>query len=431
MPKVCYVTILPLILLVPSTHAKTLDVSLKKSRWLTAAVACLLPLCSLLKPVYVRAQEEFVSPLAKHIATIPFIQLTGGIVIVRATLDDFKDTLNFVFDTGSGGISLDSATCDHYGLKRVMSDKIVRGIAGIKNVEFSYGHSIHLKGITVNNLDFHMNDYDLLTSAYGMKIDGIMGYSFLRRYIVALDYDSLQMRVYTPGRMKYPRGGYVLKPQFTTLPMQSVYLKDNTAVNDRFYFDTGAGLCMLLNDDLVQDSSLLKKNRKLYPTQAEGLGGKKDMYLTVVKEVKIGPYRFRNVPSFIFNDEFNVTSYPVLGGLIGNDILRRFDVVLNYPEQEIFLKPNKHYTDSFDYSYTGLGMYVIDGSVTVTDIMKKSPAEDAGFEEGDVVLAVDNNISNNIQVYKALLQSAKSKLKVLILRKGVPKILTLRVKSVW
>ena len=431
MPKVWYVSGLGVILFSPSANAKTLDVSLKKSRRLIAAVACLLPLCILLKPYCLQAQEEFVSPLAKHITTIPFIQLTGGIVIVKATLDDFKDTLNFVFDTGSGGISLDSTTCDHYGLKRVMTDKIVRGIAGIKTVEFSYGHTIHMKGITVDKLDFHMNDYDLLTSAYGIKIDGIIGYSFLRRYIVALDYDSLQMRVYSPGRIKYPKGGYVLKPQFTTLPMQSIYVKDNTAVNDRFYFDTGAGLCMLLNDDLVQDSSLLKKSRKLYPTQAEGLGGKKDMYLTVVKEVKIGPYHFRNVPSFIFNDEFNVTSYPVLGGLIGNDILRRFDVTLNYPEQEIYLRPNKHYTDSFDYSYTGLGMYVIDGSVTVTDIMKKSPAEDAGFEEGDVILAVDNNISNNIQVYKALLQTARSRVKILILRKGVPKILMLHIKSVW
>jgi hypothetical protein len=153
----------------------------------------------------------------------------------------------------------------------VPSERIVRGIAGVKTVDFSYGHTLHFKGLTVDNLDFHMNDYSLLTAAYGMPIDGIIGYSFLRRFIVNVDYDTLLLDVFTPGRIKYPRGGYILKPQLSTLPMQQVFVKDNTAVNGRYYFDTGAGLCMLLNDDLVEDSSLLKKNRKLYPTQAEGL----------------------------------------------------------------------------------------------------------------------------------------------------------------
>ena len=66
----------------------------------------------------------------------------------------------------------------------------------------------------------------------------------------------------------------MLRPQFTTLPMQMVTIKDNTSVTDKFYFDSGAGLCMLLNEDLVQDSSLLKPKRKKYLTEAEGLGGK-------------------------------------------------------------------------------------------------------------------------------------------------------------
>ena len=377
------------------------------------------------------AQEEFIPPPAKHIASVPFTILTGGIVIVRATLDNFKDSLNFVLDTGSGGISVDSTTCAGLGLQKKMSDKTVRGIAGMKTVEFTYNHVIHLPGLTVENLDFHINDYDILTSAYGIRIDGIMGYSFLRRYIVAIDYDELKCDVYTPGTFKYPRGGYLLRPQFTTLPMQQAYIRDNTNISGKFYFDTGAGLCMLLNEDFVQDSALLRKKRKKFPTEAEGLGGKKSMTLTVVKEVRLGPYRFRNVPVYIFDDEFNITSYPILGGLIGNDILRRFNVILNYPEQQIYIRANKHYLDSFDYSYTGLGMYIVSGAITVTDIMKKSPAEEAGFKEGDIVIGVENNLSGNIQTYKTLLQNAGARIKVLISRKGEPKILTIKVRSIF
>ncbi len=29
----------------------------------------------------------------------------------------------------------------------------------------------------------------------------------------------------------------------------------------------------------------------------------------------------------------NVTAYPFLGGLMGNDMMRRFNIVFNYPEK--------------------------------------------------------------------------------------------------
>jgi hypothetical protein len=72
-----------------------------------------------------------------------------------------------------------------------MSERTVRGIAGIKKVEFTYDHTLHMPGVTIEHLDFHINDYDILTSAYGMRIDGIIGYSFFRRYIVVIDYDMM------------------------------------------------------------------------------------------------------------------------------------------------------------------------------------------------------------------------------------------------
>ena len=102
-----------------------------------------------LLPAYAAAQEEFVPGPAKHLTSFPFKQLTGGIIILEATLDNFKDTLNFVLDTGSGGISLDSATCSYFNLKKQMSSRIIRGIAGMKTVEFTYDHSLHFPGLTV------------------------------------------------------------------------------------------------------------------------------------------------------------------------------------------------------------------------------------------------------------------------------------------
>ncbi|MGI8951943.1 MAG: aspartyl protease family protein [Chitinophagaceae bacterium] len=376
------------------------------------------------------AQEEFVPPPAKHLTNIPFEMLTGGIIIVQAKLDGFPDSLNFVMDTGSGGISLDSATCALLHLKTEKSDRIIRGIAGMRTVEFTYNHSLHFPGLEVDKLDFHINDYDLLTSVYGIRIDGIIGYSFFRRYIVSIDYEKMKIEIFTPGLYKYARGGYLLHPQFSTLPMQDLRIKDDKQIEDKFYFDTGAGLCMLLSQDLVDDSLLFKKNKRIYTTEAEGLGGKKIMNLTILKELRLGPYRFKKIPIYIFRDEYNVTSYPLLGGLIGNDILRRFNVVLNYPDQQIFIKPNNRFTDSFDYSYTGLGIYLLNGVITVEDVMPNSPSAKAGFKEGDVVMAVENNLSGNLQEYKLLLQNAKATVKVLIMRNGKPQIIYMKVASI-
>src|SRR4051812_42272894 len=158
------------------------------------------------------SQEEFVPPQAVLLTKIRFTHLSGGVVIVKAQLDNYPDTLNFVFDTGSGGISLDSLTVNYLQLPTVKTEKTIRGIAGIKTVDFTLDHVLKLPGLETQHLDFHINDYELLTSVYGVRIDGIIGYSFFRRYIVRLDYDNLFIEVYSPGSYKYPRGGYLLKP---------------------------------------------------------------------------------------------------------------------------------------------------------------------------------------------------------------------------
>lgn len=377
------------------------------------------------------AQEEFVPPQAKLITKFPFIQLTGGIVIVRATIDTLSsDTLNFVFDTGSGGISLDSTTVAAFNFKIAQTEKTIRGIAGMKKVDFSYGHYLNFPGLKTDTFSFHINDYDLLTSVYGLKIDGIIGFSFLRRYIIKLDYDKQELELYNPGAFKYPRGGYLIKPNFSTLPLPLFEIEDAHDYLSRFIFDTGAGLCLLLNKDFVEDSSFLKKKKKIYTTQAEGLGGKKTMQLTVIKSASIGPFKFRKVPAYIFQDEYNVTSYPQMAGIIGNDLLRRFNVILNYPDQAIHLRPNGKYNDAFDYSYTGLSIYLINNEVTVIDIVKGSPGDVAGFKTGDVIMAIDNNFTKNIQNFKAAMQVAGSKLSVLIFRNNVPMLLPLHVKNI-
>lgn len=361
------------------------------------------------------AQEEFIEP-SRFLTRFGFRQLTGGVVVLNGRLDHFPDTLNFILDTGSGGISLDSLTVDYFNLKRIPSDKTIRGIAGIRNVSFINNRKLHFPGLTVDSLNFHVNDYEILTNVYGEKIDGIIGYSILSRFIIKINYDSSFVEFWSKGSMKYPRGGYLLKPTINSLPVHFVRVRDERTINTRFLYDMGAGLCMMFTTDFINDSSFLKKKKKLYTKEAEGLGGKIDMHMTVAKEIKLGPYKFRNVPVYVFDDTYNVTSYPYLGGLIGNDLLRRFNVILNYERRDIYLIPNKHFAEPFDYSYSGIELYYVDGQIVVGDVAKGSPAEKAGLHEGDIVIGINKTFGQNLQQYKQALQNAGQKIKIVIQR---------------
>lgn len=376
-----------------------------------------------------RAQEEFVPSASAYITHFPFKLLTGGIITLKAKVSHFPDSLNFILDTGSGGISLDSTTAARIKIPTVESDRTIRGIAGIKKVRFAYNHTLHLPKLAIDSLNFHINDYDILSSVYGEKIDGIVGYSFLSRYIVKIDYDSLIISVHTKGRIKYPRGGWLLKPILSSIPVTRATVRDEAEVGGRFYFDTGAGMCLLLSTAFVEDSSLLRPKGKWHYSQAEGLGGRAPMKQGVIRQVKLGPYKFRNVPTYIFEDEYNITAYPYLGGLVGNDLLRRFNLIINYDNRDIHLLPNSHFRDLFDYSYTGLGMYYVDGVIKILDVMQGSPAEKAGFKEEDIVMAVENDFSQNIQAYKNLMQHPGEKVKILVYRDGEPVVLTLKVMN--
>ena len=380
--------------------------------------------------MHAQAQELLPQKQAKFITRFPFKQFSGGVMVLQAQFGNLPDTLNFILDTGSGGISLDSATCAEFKIPLRQTDTTITGIGGIRKVAFIFDQTLSLPGLKVEHLNFHVNNYEVLSSVYGAKVDGIIGYSFLSRYVVKINFDSSMIEVYTPGNVDYPKSGHTLHPAFTNLPIQWLNIKDKAKIGFNFYFDTGAGVCLLLSEKFAKDSGILLQKRKPVVTQAEGMAGKLQMRLTIIKEVKIGPYKFKAVPTYLYKDDYNVTSYPFTGGLLGNDLLRRFNMIFNYPNREIHLSPNSHFDEVFDYAYTGLGIYYVEGKIMVEDVIPDSPADKGHFKAGDEVIAIDNNFSRNIQAYKNMLQKPYETLHVVIKRDEVLKILTIKTVSI-
>ncbi len=80
----------------------------------------------------------------------------------------------------------------------------------------------------------------------------------------------------------------------------------------------------------------------------------------------------------------------VSNGLLGNEVLQRFTVLFDYAGERIFLKPNASYRRPFDFDMAGLVLQARgDGSFTVLDVIRESPAARAGLAGGEVFAAID------------------------------------------
>ena len=379
-------------------------------------IIIVLSVASMFLAKRIQAQEEYIPPPSELLTVVPFSLAAESVILIKGVLLGYPDTLIFILDTGSSGISLDSTTASSLNLVAEASDINIRGIAGVRKAEFLYNKKLRLNELVIDSLNFHINDYEFLSYVYGTRIDGVIGYSLLSRYILKVDYDVHEIEICSQGPIKYPRGGHLLRPFIRTLPVQSASIKDHRKITSRFLFDIGAGLSLVLSEDFEQDSAVVRKTRKRFPVQAHGVGGKLTMEMTLVKDFRLGPYRFRKVPTMVFEDEFNVTSYPYLGGIIGNQILKRFNLIINYQRREIHLKPNTLYREPFEYSYSGMELYYIDGRIVIGSVVDGSPADSAGLEEGDIVIAIDNKANQDFTQYKKALMSARKQVKLIVRR---------------
>ena len=353
---------------------------------------------------------------AKLLQSISFKTYTGGVIVIQAKIDTISQPLNFIFDTGSSGISLDSATCKEFKIPTSNTDTSVSGIAGTRKVAYVFNKKFIVGGLVTDSLNFFVNDYTILGSVYGEKIDGIVGYSFISKYIFKIDFDSLKIDIFSPGKIKYELGSTTLKPSIARLVTTTLEIKDKINLEENLYFDTGAGLSLLLTESFVKQNKFLLNRRKPLITQMQGLGGKKSMGLTVIKRVKVGPYVFRNVPTSLYlENETNLFDKQTVG-LVGNEILRRFNMVINYGVGEINIRPNNNYTDLFDYAYTGLTLYLSDSKIYIDDIIANSPAEKCGLKNGDIVIGIGSSFTGDIQTYEKLLQRANESIKVFVSR---------------
>jgi predicted metalloprotease with PDZ domain len=122
-----------------------------------------------------------------------------------------------------------------------------------------------------------------------------------------------------------------------------------------------------------------------------------------------------------------------MGGMIGNETLSRFDVVLDMINGALYLKPNKQYASRFPAKViSGMEMKSLRDdfkTVVIHAVNPASPADIAGVKANDELLSVNGHDTRNLtlDLLNEELQKPQSH-RLVVKRDGV--LLKLKLKPI-
>lgn len=282
------------------------------------------------------------SPLA-HDVSVP-MSVEGDAPIFTLTFkkpDGSVRSARFLFDSGGGAIILDQGLATEIGLKpegAVISDEGQAYQAVDVPTAFLGGMPLDMRTskafVHVGASSFTNRD----------KVEGLLPGKALEHYQVVLDYPRQQLSVGAPGSLPH-RGERLPCPYIASSGHPRVDVEIDGA-SYGFLLDTGTKLT-LIREDLLQRWS---KEHPDWPhsTGAVGAanvdGASDDAFLLRIPGFELGSFTVnRVVAASRPNETFSATSYETptsIVGALGGNVLSRFRVEIDYPDQLLFLEPS-------------------------------------------------------------------------------------------
>jgi len=345
-------------------------------------------------------------------------------LVVTATLNGHPN-LKFMVDTGCGPSMVDEKTASAIGL---VSGPSIRPLAGFGpnltlmpeiaqvNLELP---GVKLSGINLGTVS--LSDWDV---HFGMHIDGILGEDLLKRLVMRIDYIHHTLELIDGAAFKPAEAtGTAIPLTFCGIsPYITCVVGDKGAFCDptRFMLDTGnAGTLVLSRNFCEANPSLDLKGGAADP--AGVIGGILEASTLKVSQLKLGDVVVENPAVDIAADQ-GVLSAVV--GCIGNEVLRRFDVTIDYPESKLFLKPDSRFNDPFFYANNGLDVWATGADFriyVVHDITPDTSGAREGFKVGDILTQFDSVAMPTQSMSQArLLFRLPGKHRVIVMRDGKP-----------
>jgi len=330
------------------------------------------------------------------------------IPIVRLPMDLFAGRVPFITIATKGGrllhVILDTGANDDILNARVVSELHLHVLAprrveqpgGVVEMGKVDPTGIQLGTHLVDSIQFVSIPLDGLQPFLGRSIDGILGYGFLSRFVVEIDYDRREVSFFDPAAYVAPRNGTVVPITFRgKSPLLSVHLArpDGALVTTWLELDTGSFEGLGLDGAWVKREGLLSLHGPTRPIFGLAIGGETQGFRFRIPAAKVGPYTISRPVASATTSEHSGSGFSDVAGVLGGEILNRFRVILRFADSSIVLVPGPRLAKRSDW-LDMLGAQVVAAgpafnTLQVRAIMPGTPASEAKLRVGDVIRAVD------------------------------------------
>lgn len=399
-------------------------------RQIQTYVLTLLILSVLLPSVH--AQVKGVDILGKKDRiTIPF-EMEQGFIIVNVEMNR-RIPLRMIFDTGAENTilfdkELAEMTNVQFGRKVTLSGSDLDSVieASIcRNIKFELdrGSMVTRDIIVLDRNNFHLRE------KIGIEINGILGGSFFANLIVKIDYRRKRVHFYRADKFKHNMKGYAELPIKVVANKPYVQAELSMAslntVKAQLLLDTGAALPFLLHANT--DPDIVVPERTMLGTVGFGLSGPIKGFLGKTDYLRFGNYTYENIITNFQDVYYFVEGSPILkrNGILGNVLLSRFTIIIDYVNEKVYFKGGKKYNREFAYDKSGMNVLAFGEDLKrfmISSIIGGSPSAQAGLEPGDVILKMNRRSARNLSleyITSSLAKSSGKKIRLTILRDGV------------
>jgi predicted aspartyl protease len=270
--------------------------------------------------------------------------ISGDRIVLTARIGAHK--VNFLMDSGSSGVLLNRDVADATGVQsfgqktEVTAGQYLASDALIPQIDFGVAHMENVAAETAPYAE----------ETYGeVPIAGLLGYDFIAGAVIHVDYVHGAVEAVAPDSFSPPAGAIALPIRLDDgVPV--IDARIGSAVGKNFIVDTGADRSMLFSSFAqahpadVADQGLGDEMTASFPftTHINGVGGKVQVRPVQVSSLALGSL---NLPNWLFYVSQDAASFEGddYDGLIGQDVLRNFDLYFDYARAMMYLVPNDRY----------------------------------------------------------------------------------------
>jgi len=375
------------------------------------------------------------------VASVPF-EMAGSYIIVQVRIN--KTTpLNFILDTGVRNTIITELHEEDDILLNFSEKKIIQGLGqgNAMNSLMSDSNSISLGKLTLPNKTVYVLEEDIfgLSENNGRKINGLLGIDIIQSYVVQIDYTHQKLNFYDKDSFT-PPSDYGFKPlvvennkMYLNMTLLDMSAKIRTI---KMLIDTGAQLNAWFQT--VRTNAAEIPDKRVHARIGQGFSGEIYGYLARIPRICIEQFCITN-PIVVFPDSAMIASImrnSDRDGTIGSELLRRFDVFIDFQGKAIYFKPNRYFKTSFKYNIAGIEIKQSSQSdllYEVTHVWKDSPAEKTGVQAGDILLEINGNKSfllNLFEIRGMMQQPSRTPMSLMVERNNEKLLLKVEMNDV-